>query len=122
MKYFYLIALVLCVTSCVSAVSTENTKDFKPKAYPLPLITVSPVYPEQAKKQGIEGYVVIEYTVTHKGHPEDLKVIDSHPKGIFEANALKAASLFRYFPRKSESGEFVDTPNVVRRFDFALKN
>ncbi len=44
-------------------------------------------YPEQARKRGIEGYVLLNVLVREDGSIGRLKVLDSKPRGIFEKDA-----------------------------------
>jgi TonB family protein len=50
--------------------------DIKP---PKLLKTVEPVYPEEARKEGIEGSVILEATTDVKGHVEKVKILRSIP-------------------------------------------
>jgi len=50
------------------------------------------VYPEQARRQGISGYVTMNVLVDESGNVEDVEIIDSKPKEIFD---LKADSTIR---------------------------
>ena len=34
----------------------------------LPIVKVSPIYPQRAQSRGIEGYCTVQYTVTTPGH------------------------------------------------------
>lgn len=63
-----------------------------------PIITVAPDYPRRALRRGIEGYVELSYTVNEFGGVENIKVIASEPKGIFEDAAIKAMKKFKYKP------------------------
>ncbi len=46
------------------------------------------VYPAEAKKQGIEGEVIVQFTINTIGHPENVKVIQSTYEG-FDEPAMK---------------------------------
>jgi protein TonB len=50
------------------------------------------VYPELARRQGISGYVIMNVLVDEHGNVEDVQIIDSEPKDIFD---LKADSTVR---------------------------
>ncbi|GIX21658.1 MAG: hypothetical protein KatS3mg121_0441 [Gammaproteobacteria bacterium] len=65
----------------------------------LPLIKVQPVYPREALRKGITGYVVLEYTVTAAGTVSDIRVVESSPRGQFERASIAALERFRYKPR-----------------------
>ena len=57
----------------------------------LPIVKVNPVYPRRANSRGIEGYCIIEYTVTTTGSIRSPEAVDCQPKGVFEKTSLKAA-------------------------------
>ncbi len=64
----------------------------------LPLVRVQPQYPRSALERGIEGSVVVEFTVREDGTVADAQVIDAEPKGIFDRSALAAIAKFKYKP------------------------
>jgi TonB family protein len=84
----------------------------------LPIVKVSPVYPPRAAARGIEGYVVIEYTVTPAGTVSDIVVIESSSP-LFERSALEAAAKFKYKPRVV-GGESVAVSGVRAIIRFEL--
>lgn len=65
----------------------------------LPVVKVRPVYPSRAQQQGIEGYVLVEFTIDELGRVVDVHVVEAKPRGSFERAALKAVERFRYKPR-----------------------
>ena len=77
-------------------------------------------FPHQlgALARQLEGYVVVEYTVTSIGTVEDVVVVTSS-NGSFERAAVEAAYQFKYKPRVID-GEAVDTPGVQNKFSFIL--
>jgi protein TonB len=85
----------------------------------LPIVQVSPIYPRRAQTRGIEGYCVVELTVTKNGSTRDVVVVDSEPPGIFDRASVKAASKFKYKP-KVEDGEPIAVTGVPYKFTFAL--
>ena len=84
----------------------------------IPLVRINPDYPQRALSRGIEGWVLVEFTITPSGTVADPKVIDADPKGIFEEPALKAIARWKYNP-KVEEGVAVERRGirVVLRFD-----
>ncbi len=50
------------------------------------------VYPELARKQGVSGFVTMNVLINTQGNVEDVEIIDSKPKDIFD---LKADSTIR---------------------------
>lgn len=85
----------------------------------LPIVKVSPVYPRRALSRGIEGFVIVEFTVTKQGSVSDPKVIEANPAGIFEQAAVDAALKFKYKPRVI-NGEATEVAGVQNRISFQI--
>ena len=85
----------------------------------LPIVKVAPVYPRRALTRGIEGYVLLEFTVTKSGAVADPIVIEADPPGIFDRAAIQAALKFKYKP-KVVNGEPIDVAGVRNRITFEL--
>ena len=49
------------------------------------------LYPYEAYKNNINGWVLLKLFISKAGKVVDVEVLDSSPKGIFEAVAIKAA-------------------------------
>lgn len=65
-----------------------------------------PEYPEQAARQGLEGWVWLEFDIDHSGVVKNLVVIDDYPKNIFTSALINAVSVWRYDsgnPKKNHS-------------------
>jgi protein TonB len=67
----------------------------------VPIIRVNPTYPAQARVRGLEGWVVVEFTITAAGTVTSARVTGSS-HGIFERPALRAIRKWRYNPRVVE--------------------
>ncbi|MCB1593275.1 MAG: energy transducer TonB [Gammaproteobacteria bacterium] len=65
----------------------------------LPIVKVAPQYPQRAASRGIEGYVILEYTVTKQGTVKDPVVIEAEPASIFNRSAISSALRYKYKPR-----------------------
>lgn len=85
----------------------------------LPLVAVAPQYPDRAASRGIEGWVLVELTVTPEGTVTDPRVLSADPAGYFENAALRAVTRFRYKP-KVVNGTPVPQPGVQYKFTFKL--
>ncbi|MEM9621946.1 MAG: energy transducer TonB [Pseudomonadota bacterium] len=85
----------------------------------LPIVKVAPVYPRRAQTRGIEGYVLLQFTVTRTGAVEDPVVVESKPPGIFDRAAMNAALKFKYKP-KVVNGEAIDVAGVLHKLTFEL--
>lgn len=85
----------------------------------LPIVKVAPVYPSRALQRGLEGYVIVEYTVTETGSVRDPVVIESS-SSLFERAALESALKYKYKPRVI-NGEPVEVPGVQTIIRFELE-
>jgi protein TonB len=64
----------------------------------MPLVRHPPVYPRSAKRQGIQGWVDIVYTINRSGDVKNIQVVNATPKGIYEKSVLRAVSSWRFSP------------------------
>lgn len=87
----------------------------------LPIVKVTPIYPRRAAERGVEGYVLLEFTVTALGTVENAVVLESDPKGYFERSALNAARKFKYKP-KVINGTPVPVSGVRNLITFELED
>jgi TonB family protein len=55
-------------------------------------------YPSEALRRSIEGWVDLSYVVTAEGKITTVKVLNSNPKGTFDAAATRALTRVRYQP------------------------
>lgn len=86
----------------------------------LPIVKVAPQYPRRALSRGIEGYVIVKYTVTKQGTVKDPVVIEAQPEGTFDKAAIKSALRYKYKPRVV-NGEPIEVPGVRTRITFELE-
>lgn len=86
----------------------------------LPIVKVAPVYPRRAQTRGIEGYVLLEFTVTATGAVRDPRIIESKPPAMFDRAAIQAALKFKYKP-KVINGEAIEVPGVQNLITFKLE-
>lgn len=87
----------------------------------LPIVKVAPMYPPRARSQGVEGYVLLEFTVTETGTVTNVHVLESHPKGVFDKAATKAVKRFKYKPR-IQNGKPVRVTGVKQMITFKLND
>ncbi|OKY27664.1 MULTISPECIES: energy transducer TonB [Thalassotalea] len=85
----------------------------------LPIVKVAPIYPRRAQSRGIEGYVIVEFTVTKNGSVRDPIVLEAKPEGIFDAAAKDAALKFKYKPRVVD-GEATEVAGVQNKISFEI--
>jgi protein TonB len=60
---------------------------------------VTPDYPSAAKRDGIEGSVDLEVTISSRGVVEDVSVVHATPPDMFEKSAVAAVRKWKYDPR-----------------------
>ena len=88
----------------------------------LPIVKVAPIYPQRALVRGIEGYCVVQYTVTRQGTIRDPFVIeDQCTDSLFHRPSLQAALKFKYKPRVID-GQAVEVPGVRNKFTFVIED
>lgn len=85
----------------------------------LPIVKVAPVYPARALARKLEGYVLVEFTVTTAGTVTDVAVIES-TSPLFEQAAVDAALKFKYKPRII-AGQPVEVLGVRNRITFTTE-
>ena len=73
---------------------------------------VTPAFPEQARKAGFEGMVILEGMIGTDGTVRDLKAFRSEPMGLTEA-AMDAVKQWRYEPARTASGKPVEIYTTV---------
>ena len=96
-----------------------------------PLFKRPPAYPRAAQVRGLEGYVLLEFSVDAMGFVRDPSVVESGPSkgrggiaaqyvGDLEAAAITAARKFRYAPRFVD-GKPVTVDGVRNLIKFELE-
>ena len=75
--------------------------------------------PARALNRGLEGYVIVEFTVTENGSTRDAFVVES-TSTLFDRAAIEAALKFKYKPRVID-GTPVEVPGVRNRISFAIE-
>jgi protein TonB len=87
----------------------------------LPIVKVAPIYPQRALSRGIEGYCVVQYTVTRQGTIRDPFVIeDQCTSSLFHRASIQAALKFKYKPRVID-GQAVEVPGVQNKFTYEIE-
>ncbi|PCJ23300.1 MAG: hypothetical protein COA96_12065 [SAR86 cluster bacterium] len=89
----------------------------------VPTLTAIPQYPSQAAEQGIEGWVLVGFTITEAGKvaKNSIVVVDAEPADIFDRNSINAASRFEFEPR-IRNGKAVEIEGVQYVFRYELED
>lgn len=70
--------------------------DVPPKAVAAP----RPIYPDAARRAGLEGAVVLGLRIDETGTVRDARVLSATPPGVFDAAALAAYAGARFTPAR----------------------
>ncbi|WP_444943003.1 TonB family protein [Microbulbifer sp. ZKSA006] len=112
------IDVVIGTPTPVTATGVQISRD------PPPVYKAKPRYPNAALRRGIEGYVVVEFTVTKTGAVRDARVVGGYdskgnPTNVFNRSAIAAAERFKYRPQM-EDGQAVERYGVRNRISYKL--
>ena len=98
----------------------KNTFNLGAEGDYLPIVKVAPIYPNQALRRGLEGYCVVEYTVTRLGTIKDPTIVkDQCSSNLFYSSSINAALKFKYKPRIVDGIE-VEVTGVQNKFSFKI--
>jgi protein TonB len=100
----------------------------------LPIVKVQPVYPRRALSRGLQGWSIVEFTVSAQGTVRDPTVVSNcawtrpksagqcvdSPNSVFDSAAIRAAQKFKYKPKVID-GEPTETAGVQNRIVFELE-
>jgi protein TonB len=87
----------------------------------LPIVKVAPIYPQRALSRGIEGFCVVQYTVTRQGTIRDPFILeDQCTSSLFHRASVQAALKFKYKPRVID-GQAVEVPGVQNKFTYEIE-
>lgn len=78
------------------------------------------VWPEGARKDQIEGWVILVFDIEKDGTTSNIRVKDSYPLRYFDQSAITAVSKTLYYPI-IENGEAVKRENHAIKLTFAFE-
>ncbi|HAB65620.1 MAG TPA: energy transducer TonB [Pseudomonas sp.] len=97
----------------------ETASQSGPEQEVMPLNDVRPEYPYRARQRGIEGHIKLAFTITAAGKVENIRVMEASPPNVFDREARRAASRWRFAPR-TENGSAVSR-EAVKTLHFRLQ-
>lgn len=65
----------------------------------VPIVAIEPQWPREALMRGIEGYVVVEFTILEDGTVANPEVVEADPPRLFNRNAIRAIMKWKFKPR-----------------------
>ena len=75
------------------------------------------VYPADALRNHIEGWVELSFTITETGSVRDVEVVDSQPQGVFDTAATEAVEAWKFRPRLANGQPVAHRSQVTLRFN-----
>ncbi|NVJ65247.1 MAG: TonB family protein [Gammaproteobacteria bacterium] len=86
----------------------------------IPLMQTPPSYPLDALQKGIEGWVKLKFDVDNQGMAENIRVVATSHRSIFNQEAKRALKKWRFKPGK-QNGLAVGLQNQVVTMEFNLE-
>lgn len=76
----------------------------------IPHGTIMPPYPDSAASRKIEGWILVEFTITKDGWVKDVIVLDSEPRGIFEQTTVNSVYTWKYrrLPAAVRASQYIE--------------
>jgi protein TonB len=94
----------------IAAEPGVQQRDLEPVAMP------DPAYPPAALRQGIGGWVEVEYTVNERGATGAITVVGAEPQGVFDAAATAAVANWKFRPRVVNGQPVAQRTSVTLNF------
>ena len=85
-----------------------------------PTKSASPTYPRRARQMGIEGYIIMSFSIAPDGTVEDISVTEAEPSRAFIRTATKAIQSLE-FPPCMNDGLATRVSGVSIKYDFNLE-
>lgn len=103
--------------SVLGASANQSDQDY------VPISAEPPLYPSFAAEEGIEGWILVSFTVTVEGAIDgsSLQIVDAEPMDVFNNSAFRAAREFLFEPRVVD-GKAVAVPGVQYLFKYVLSD
>jgi TonB family protein len=92
---------------------SANTSD-------VPYYKVKPKYPKEALLSGSEGYIMLRLDIKEDGSVENIRITGGERVSVFESEARRAVSKWKYKPYIDEAGTPTKKENHLVRVDFKL--
>lgn len=125
------LAIIAMLTGCQNQADTSQTAPIHAAAtFTLPYLEsgqvstkakpvkrVQPMYPKDLRRNGVQGYAVVEFIVNTEGVPQQVQCVDASALAFAEAT-VKAVSQWRYKPA-TKDGQAVAV-RTQQRMDFSI--
>ncbi len=101
------------------------TDPIAPKSFGLsegdiqPIRKFAPTYPRSLASRGVEGYVIVQFTVNKMGAVENVMIVES-TNHAFERPSIRAVEKYKYKPRVID-GVSVEVQGVMEKISFEIE-
>ena len=103
----------------LTGADTMGTINAAPDNDARPVVRINPKYPMEAARSGIEGWVVLSFSIDEIGQVNNVSVINAEPKRIFDQAAKQALKKWKY-RAKMLNGQPVTQDNLTVQLDFVM--
>ncbi len=83
---------------------------------PVPIETITPVYPFRARKKGFEGIVTLEVVVSDTGNPVSCLILDSSGFTDLDNAAIRTVSASLFYPGTVDGEVIQSTLRILIKF------
>jgi protein TonB len=87
-----------------------------------PYYRIKPKYPRAALASGTEGWVLMEIDIKVSGEVDNVRVVGGEQRSLFESEARRAVSQWKYKPFLDNNGQPVVKQKHQVRVDFKLQD
>lgn len=88
----------------------------------VPYYKIKPKYPREALMNGVEGFVDLQIDVKEDGSVDNIRTVGGTQAGMFESEARRAVSKWKYKPFVDGSGSPIRKANHQVRVEFKLND
>ena len=99
-----LVCFVFALGAVAAGAGDPVPYDEKTMTEPHKIKHVNPVYPESAKKEGVQGVVILEALITEDGSVRETKVVEGEDARLVDA-AREAVDQWRFEPARDGDGD-----------------
>ncbi len=85
-----------------------------------PIVRIEPQYPRKAAMQGTQGWVLLSFDITETGAVDNVQVLKSQPRRVFDMAAKRALLKWKYKPQMEDGKPVVKRGETVQ-LDFKLE-
>jgi periplasmic protein TonB len=84
------------------------------------LVAVSrmpPVYPLNARRSGIQGWVTVRFIVNEQGRVKEITIREAEPPGVFDESVIRCVGAWRFQPGTVDGGPVKVWAETTLRFE-----